>query len=535
MRTLVIGLDGVCSSVLDPLIDDDVTPTLGRLRADGAAGPLTSQLPPWTPSAWPSLYTGVNPGKHGVYGFLDFDGYDWDVVNRSHVKEFAVWELLSVHGFSSVVVNVPATHPPRSFDGVLVPGYMAPEEPTCHPEGTWTELQEALGGYSLYGETLDSTATDAALASNLVDLAESRGEAFRHLVADRDPDFGFVQFQATDTVYHQLPDDEAAIRRVYGAVDRAVDEILSACEPDVVLVVSDHGLGPMEGREFRVNDFLRECGYVETTADGEGAPSWKSIARERNREDGDAGGAASLVESALSGAARVGITSQRIGRLLERLGLADLVLDAVPTEVVRAGSEGIDFPASGAYMRVRTEMGVRINLAGREPDGVVPVGEYERVRTELIERLRAVTTPAGDPVFEAVQPREAVFDGPYVEDAPDVVTVPSGFDHLLVSTLKGERFGDPSEPWEHKREGIVVAAGEGVDRGADLADAHLFDVTPTILSTFGLPVGERMDGTVLPVVEATDRGTYDPFSPDRAVATDDGAVEDRLSDLGYLD
>src|SRR6056297_2770406 len=112
LQTVLLGLDAACLPVLNRL-SNAVIPTVNRLISDGYVEELESQLPPWTPSAWPSLYTGVNPGRHGAFGFLTFDGYDWDVVDRTDVKEYAVWELLDQHGHESVVVNVPVTHPPR--------------------------------------------------------------------------------------------------------------------------------------------------------------------------------------------------------------------------------------------------------------------------------------------------------------------------------------------------------------------------------------------------------------------------------------
>jgi len=150
MRTLLIGIDAACSRVLDPLFDAGVTPTLQGLFEDGVSGTLDSQIPPWTPSAWPSLYTGVNPGKHGAYSFLSFDGYDWDVINRSNVAEYALWELLDQQGFSSVVVNVPVTYPPSDVDGAIVPGYTAPEDPDCHPDGILSDVRAELGDYRVW-------------------------------------------------------------------------------------------------------------------------------------------------------------------------------------------------------------------------------------------------------------------------------------------------------------------------------------------------------------------------------------------------
>ncbi len=534
LRTLVVGIDGVCSSVLDPLIDDGLLPTVESIQNEGAVAPLESQLPPWTPSAWPSIYTGKNPGKHGVYDFLQFDGYDWDVVNRSTVKAHAIWELLSIEGYESVVVNVPVTHPPRDSNATVVPGYMAPEAPDCQPSGVFEELIDELGEYRLYADSRYSEASKAERLDNYNSLTRMRGEAFRYLLADRDPDFGFVQFQQTDTVYHEYPDDEDVVRSVYRTVDEEIGKILEMCDPDLLLVVSDHGLGPMD-REFRVNEYLEDRGYVETTAGDGGMPSWSSLAETHLQNGNDTtDSASSTAERAVELAASVGLTSQRLAAIVRRLRLEKQVLKIVPSDVVRAGSERVDFADSQAYMRSRTEMGIRLNVEDREPDGVVSDDEYESVRDELIETLQSVRTPTGELCFEQVLPREAVFDGPYVEDAPDIVIVPASFSQYLSASLRGEWFDEPTEPWEHKRNGIVMAAGPDIDPSTDTA-GHIFDVAPTILASFGLGVDREMDGDPLPVVSPTGRRSYPPFEPDKAVSTDDEAVEQRLADLGYLE
>ena len=533
LQTLLVGIDAGCRSVLDPLFEDGALPNLRSVFESGAAGPLESQVPPWTPSAWPSLYTGVNPGKHGVFGFLDFDGYDWDVVNATRVREHAIWQLLDRHGYSSVVVNVPVTHPPRSFDGALVPGYTAPEDPTCHPEGLLDEVRDAIGGYRVYAPRGLDEADSVDWYRRLVRM---RGEAFRHLAGEHDPEFGFVQFQVTDTVFHEYPGDDEKVRAVYEAVDDQVGALLDECDPDTVLVASDHGMGPYSGYEFRANDFLREQGYVETVRGGEGMPSWSTIASNQLRDgetDGDR--EQTLVERGLALGAKAGITSQRIGAALERVGLQEFVAERVPEDVVRAATEQVDFPNSAAYVRDRIECGVRINLQGREPDGVVPREQYDSVRNALVDALEGVRTPDGTRVFETVAPREAFFDGPHVESAPDVVVVPTDFDQFLSAQLRGAQFGPPREPWNHKRDGIVAAAGAGVDPDADLADAHLFDVAPTVLASLGVPVSDRMDGATLPVVDPVDEQRYPAYDAGETVTVDDEDVEARLADLGYIE
>ncbi len=528
---ILVGIDAGCFSVLDPLVEAGSIPTIDRLLSAGTSGTLESQIPPWTGSAWPSLYTGVNPGKHGVFDFLTFDGYDWDVINATHVRARPVWELLSDHGYSSVVLNVPVTHPARPFDGALIPGLTAPEDPDCHPDGILSAVEDAIGSYRIYPQS--GPEPDQSI-EGYRRTVEARGAAFRHLVERFEPEFGFVQFQVTDSVFHERPGDQDAVTAVYEAVDRELERILDDADPGAVMVVSDHGIGPVSGPEFRVNDYLAESGYLRTKRGGEGMPTWSrafenDLLAGEDAADHDPG----TIERVISLAARFGITTQRVANTLDLVGLADPIGRRLPNDAIRAGSEQVDFPPSQAYVRSKSELGIRLNVVGREPDGQVPASAYEDVRADLVDELSGLTTPGGDAVFDEVGPREDFFEGPHLDNGPDIVTVPRDFDTAIVARLTGERFGEPIEPWNHKRDGIVAAVGDGFSSGS-LEGAHLFDVAPTICAFFDVPIDEEMDGEALPVVESGETRSYPSYNPGPIASTDDRSVEDRLSDLGYL-
>jgi predicted AlkP superfamily phosphohydrolase/phosphomutase len=262
-------------------------------------------------------------------------------------------------------------------------------------------------------------------------------------------------------------------------------------------------------------------------------PSWAGIRESELAERAD--GTTAWLQRALSALSTVGLTAQRIERVLSTAGLAETVAELVPIDAARAAAEQVDFAASQAYMRSRIECGVRINLEGREPDGVVPQSEYETVREEVIEALSGVRTPDGEPVFADVAPREAYFRGPEADRAVDVVTVPADYDQFLSASLAGDWFGEPDEPWNHKFEGVFAARGSGIDEGAAVDGATLVDVAPTVLATLDIPVDERMDGDVLPVATPAGEEAYPEYDPGEPAGTDDAAVERRLSDLGYLE
>ncbi|MFP8889897.1 alkaline phosphatase family protein [Natrialbaceae archaeon A-CW2] len=536
MEALLIGIDAGCLSVFDRLAEENVIPHLQSLLEDGVAGPLESQVPPWTPSAWPSMFTGVNPGKHGVYGFTGFDGYDFHVVKGNDVKAHRLWTLLDQHDRSSVVVNVPVTHPPDEIEGAIIPGFIGPENPPCHPEGILDDVRDAISEYRVYPRYSrgDDSLSDAEKMDEYCTLVRMRGEAFQYLSDRFHPDFGFLQFQKTDTVFHEFDGDWEKVKQVYAATDEQIGAVLEACDPRRVFVASDHGMGRYEKPEFRVNAFLEDAGYLETTLGGKGMPTW-NVMRDDLR-DGEQAETwePSTTERLAASLASVGITTHRIGQVLERLGLVDVAKARVPDGVVRTGNEQVDFPASTAYVRARTELGVRMNVEGRDPAGKVPSAEYETVRAELIEELESVTAPDGEPVFQEVAPREAFFEGPYTDRAVDIVTVPNDFQHFLSAQPSEQYFVETTEPWNHKLDGIFVAAGDGIDETRSVDAAHLFDVAPTILASLDVPYSDRMDGRVLPIVEPTEAIAYPSYVSTERKSVD-SAVESRLEELGYVE
>ncbi|PCR89647.1 alkaline phosphatase family protein [Natrinema ejinorense] len=538
LETLLIGIDAGCLPVFERLFEADRIPTIERLCSEGVTAPLESQIPPWTPSAWPSIYTGVNPGKHGVVGFVGYDGYDWHVTSNDDVREQPLWTLLDHHDRSSVIVNAPVTHPPGEFDGAVVPGFLGPEDPPCHPDGLLDEIRDEIGEYRVYPNYTrdDDSLSDGEKIEEYRELVRLRGETFRYLVGEYEPEFGFVQFQKTDTVFHEFSGEQRHVDRVYEATDEQIGAILEDCDPDRVFLVSDHGMGEYEGYEFRINEFLRDMGYLETTTGGKGMPSWTPMRRRlREGEEYDTWEPGMVARTA-SVAARFGVTARRIRTVLERVGLADLAIEYAPSGVSRTANEQVDFAESEAYVRARTELGVRINLEGRDPTGVVSPEEYEEVREGLIRTLQAIETPDGEPFFETVAPREQYFHGDNIDETVDIVTIPADFEHMLSEQVgEGDYFG-PAEPWNHKLDGVFVAAGDGIDEDAALERAHLFDVAPTIMAAMGVPYSDRMDGSVVPVVDSIEPMSYPAYEggADETRPATDEDVTDRLADLGYM-
>ncbi len=70
-RVFIIGLDSATWDLINPWIQQGLLPNLAKLVEGGASGRLQSAIPPLTPPAWTSFMTGKNPGKHGIFHFLE--------------------------------------------------------------------------------------------------------------------------------------------------------------------------------------------------------------------------------------------------------------------------------------------------------------------------------------------------------------------------------------------------------------------------------------------------------------------------------
>src|SRR3990170_8356670 len=99
-RAVVIGLDGAAWHLLDPMIEAGVMPRLAALRERGAPGTFLSTVPTYTPPAWTSAATGVNPGRHGVYGFVEGHAQNkgLELVHSGKIKVPTIWDIANAQG-----------------------------------------------------------------------------------------------------------------------------------------------------------------------------------------------------------------------------------------------------------------------------------------------------------------------------------------------------------------------------------------------------------------------------------------------------
>ncbi|WP_222912789.1 alkaline phosphatase family protein [Natrinema sp. SYSU A 869] len=529
--TILVGLDGLDWDEIDNWINDSSLQTLSSLVDSGESSDLKSTHPPWTPCAWPSLLSGRNPGKHGVFDFFTRDGNEKRLIERSDVDSPYLFEAADPHDLTSVVINYPVTHPvPEMENGAVVPGYLAQEDVSFHPGHLREEYEAEYDEYVIYPEY----GTDDDTVSEYVDVARHRRDMAYFLDERYDWDLMAVQFQVTDSIFHDL-DDRDEIRQVLEKVDEFVGDIIELGGDDPsVFIASDHGMGDYEWT-FYVNSWLAEQGYCETaTGDAQYFRQQKDALKGKDNENNSTSPLESAVGTTANVLSKVGLSPHRVHRGLSTVGLAGAVERFFPEDaLVAAQNQVVDHANSEAFQLYFNSLGVHLNVQDRDPDGQIPQSEYEETRTELIKKLEQVRDPNGELVFEAVRPREDVYEGKHLEDAPDIVLVPRDYQYDVSGSILDTFRRYPHK--NHKPDGILLS-----NRDLICDDhAEIYDIAPTVAAALGIPVDTNTDGEVLlgdiNEIEYADWDELAAGYVNEQSDADMSGVEDRLADLGYME
>ncbi len=494
-KMLVIGIDGGTFEAIGPLAAQGDLPVLASLMGNGVWGDLESTVPPDTGPAWVSMMTGVNPGKHGVFFFLDslHDNLRFGKSLGSGDIEFPpLWTVLSKNNKRVFFMNVPFTYPPSDVNGCLVSGMLIPDsaEVVSYPPELHSELETLLDGFSINDWSPDIICSDKSkfhlhnekIVKVLSSVTEKRKQATLHVMRKDPWEFGMVVFTAIDRLqhlfweYHGRQDSSGLnglIRDGYQQIDKAIGEIIKeAGENTTVLITSDHGFGPIK-KYFYVNKWLEEIGLlhlkkgVNTSTLGFNMTSLKRI----------------INRIAPSVQAPKWTEHIRVPRL---------------RSVQREATALIDWERTKAYGD--PSGGINVNLAGREPLGTIPQGpEYESTLRFIQEQFLLIRDESGArPIADWILRKEEIYSGPFVQDAADLYYSLGERSYLHNTNVDGnEIIGDCSlGTGMHRKNGILIMNGPRCRKSVEIRP-RIIDIAPTVLYLMGLPVVDEMDGKVL--------------------------------------
>jgi predicted AlkP superfamily phosphohydrolase/phosphomutase len=505
-KLIVFGIDGGSLKLIEQWRKE--LPNFQKIMEGGVFGELESTIPPVTCPAWPCMFTGKNPGKLGMYEFLNLQFAEeggFKPFSSSDYHASSLWKILNDYGRKVGLLNVPMTFPPHEINSFMVCGLGTPRTAKyTYPPQLKNTLSEVVGGYDVFPVViLTRHDREKEYLKLFNEVLNKRVKAARYLMSSFPWDLFICVFQVSDVVQHYFwhhmdkshPRHAAdnkyknVIKDFYKRIDGAIGSLISEVPKDTnILIVSDHGFGPFHG-VFLLNKWLEGNGFLKFK---------DSVYRRRINNF------LTKVKGFLF--ARLSLRLIRLVANIVPQRLAHGLFARVEKDRTMEIARSIDWAQTKAYS-LGSLGKIFINLKGREPNGIVEPGrEYERLRDEIIEKLSKLVNPeTGERADFQIFKKEEIYHGQYAHLAPDISIVADKY--VPVISRGGPLWDKPPGPISgtHARQGVFMAYGPDIKKeGLKLAGLKIYDITPTVLYTFGSPIPKDMDGRVLSEIFAPD-------------------------------
>ena len=566
---VAIGLDAADPSLVEHWMSAGLLPTLSRLREQGAYGRLKTFDYYRAETPWTTFLTGCAPKQTGYWAPLTFhpDRYDVEQINAYDFGEYPPFYALTSDR-RVAVFDMPQAPLSEDVNGLqaLAWGAHAPMTPSHSlPESLLTEVTEQYGIHPVlrkdHASTMDWDGLKT-LQQALETGIDRRGQICRDLIQREPWDMFLTIFGESHAGGHYFwhlsqPDhplyplvaheDDNPLLGTFQAIDRAVGNIIEKAPEDAeVVVFAAHGMGS-NVMDLPSMVFLPEL-LFRWNFPGQFGLGWNPSGKVPKTPL-----AGPRVKRGWLGSTwSLKYDTNPIKRLLRKTlptKIFNTVFDAIaslpfapkndpahhelisPFELMEEGQRLYYQPATwyrNAWPHMKafalpsfSEGYIRINLKGREADGIVEASEYDRVCDELTAELEQLKDArSGAPmVKQVIRTRTTPLDpDPKLPDA-DLVVIwqEEHTTDTVVSPALGHIGPIPYlRTGSHRSDGFVIAKGASFAPGTTLPAGHSLDLAPTFLDLMGCPAPTYFQGKSL-LQDTADNTASDRSVPDSPV------------------
>ncbi|MEM9911252.1 MAG: alkaline phosphatase family protein [Pseudomonadota bacterium] len=499
----LIALDAAEISIIERGISEGWLPNLARLLGNGSLLPIRSESDVMVGTVWPSFYSGRLPPEHGIVGVVQWradrmrherpDDQDW-------IDTTPFYRTFGPDGPRVLAIDAPFAPSTQPFPGTEILSWNS--HATRGRRGSWpTDLaaraKQRHGRPKMRDEVYGPQTPEGLLRlrDRLVASTHQQSRLACDLIADHDWDMLLIGFGAVHRAGHKLqepmvlrresnnPDLGEALSDVYRASDEAVGELVEALPKNSrVIIFSLNGMVTNTSHHFLLPEMLRRI-LEDDASDTTGAPLPVPSALHRLRE-------------------------------AVPLELRSAVKENLPVPLKDAmgrfwrGAEARDWSGVRAFRLIGSDFEgqIRINLRGRERDGVVEPGdEYEALCAKIADGLPSfVDAESGEPIIaDTLRPSELWPDAQHRADLPDLLVQWSDRSPIGLAALRSSRYGAFRNTWQERppdgRSGHHQPLGWAFAQHAKNAayglEHPVQDLTATIFAHFGLKMPEGMRGT----------------------------------------
>jgi predicted AlkP superfamily phosphohydrolase/phosphomutase len=471
MTIYLLGLDGASTNTIQETLARRKLPNFERLMKRGAFADLRSVYPYVTAPAWTTLFSGVNPGKHGIFEMFEVRENKVVPSNMRATDVPFLWDYLTWASKRSLVIGIPFIYPAPKINGIFVTGRFAPKL-SSYPDDLSSRFD--LGGFDYDDLSMEEKTEKIfvqgsdTISKKILDNLERRAETITKMIDSENWDVVIAVEGLPDDLLHLSYGDDAIVDEMYSALDRFIGQVLQRMKQDDILIVfSDHGFGTVENVLF-MNEWLLGKNYTKLNE--------KMFARFLLRLGID-----------WDSLSKQGFTSKSLRFLLEHFPwIANKTMDSVRSSMVvdesqqfknsKVSAFSINEPL--AWLRISEKGGVRVS--------------EECLITELEELRR-------QKIIKNIFETEKIYSGKYVRFAPGQLLIESS-PGWTIDTLRWNKRNLTGKPLftkkgVHRREGVIFIYGNNLPLGLESARVH--DLVPTVLSLMRLPMPESLDGKSL--------------------------------------
>ena len=486
----VLQFDAASVAVVDRMLLAGRLPVLAGLIERGRRVALQTPAEHFAAGAFHTLYSGIELADHGL-----FYPFQWDAAAQRarYMTAFpappAVWERLARANRRTLAIDPYESRPPRDPKGTYVCGWgfrdrvVLPRWSLPAAAGAALAKRHGAGPHATEIFGRPTVRELLALREKLVAAPERVATAALELLERGDPyDLTWLTFSAAHLAGHQFWDLsqlaeeppgrerallQSALEDVYAAVDAAFGRVLAKLPGDTdVLVASAVGMDVNTSRA----DLLAQM--LAAVLRGGPLPA-----------DGGGAGAIWRLRAAIPARARGAI--------------ARALPDRVALELTaRLELRGIDWAQTAAFCHPADNQGyIRLNLRGRERDGIVDPAQAEELLAAIATGLATFRDPDGAPAVASVDRVREHHDGARAGQLPDLVVQWSPRPATTLAGVHSEALGDvlrrgtgsgrsgnhtPGDAW------AVVVPGGHAPAPSNGRDPRLVDVAATVAAVCGV-------------------------------------------------
>jgi|Deesub1362A_J573_1020465.scaffolds.fasta_scaffold00662_16 predicted AlkP superfamily phosphohydrolase/phosphomutase len=446
-KVLLIGIDGADYNITKRLLDNNELKNLAKISENGQFSRLMSTIPPLSPAAWTSIFTGVPSHKHGNWGFLkQKEGeYFYRPVTSKDRKVRAIWNMLSEKNKKSIIVNIPFSYPPERINGIMITGLGSPGKTSnfVYPPSLKRFIIRNFPHFDvdLGEDKLEQGISIYKLEQNIIKTENDQVDLFVYLLNENEWDFGAIVLRSLDVIQHFAFDNKEFVEQHYKRVDKLVGKILKEVisenkEEIKVIIASDHGFRRVY-RRFYVNTWLEKEGYLK-------------------------------LRSNSNTLLKLGIDAEKVRNYMKKIGLKGFLGKIEHSKftkhllkIIPSSSHQYLFNADWTNTKAFFYRGsnglIRINIKGREPQGCVIDGEVINLVNELKLKLKEVKDPlTGTEVFKNVLSKDELDINLY--EYPEIVLLPNDGYEIMDYNINSNYFENIENRFgDHALYGIFIS------------------------------------------------------------------------------